>query len=105
MRNVVYGIERGKGKSTRAIYLSGHFNSPILVPTSDCRENILALARNLGVTIPTPITVAELSRIGTHVDNYVVDEADAVLSLLVAKASDGRVCNPAAMFITPNMKS
>lgn len=104
MSNIVYGVERGKGKSTRAIYLSEYFNSPILVPTSDYRENILALARRLGVTIPTPITVTELGRIGKHIDNYIVDEADAVLSSLVAVASAGCVNNPAAMFVTPNVK-
>lgn len=104
MSNIVYDIERGKGKSTRAIYLSEYFNSPILVPTSDCREYILALARKLGVTIPTPITVTELGRIGKHIDNYIVDEADAVLSSLVAMASAGCVNNPAAMFVTPNVK-
>lgn len=104
MSNIVYAVERGKGKSTRAIYLSEYFDSPILVPTSDCRENILALARKLGATIPTPITVTELGRIGNHIDNYIVDEADAVLSSLVAMASVGCVNNPSAMFVTPNVK-
>ena len=104
MSNIVYGIERGKGKSTRAIYLSEYFNSPILVLTSNCRENILSLARKLGITIPTPITVTELGRIGKHIDNYIVDEADAVLSSLVTMASGGCVNNPSAMFVTPNVK-
>lgn len=104
MRNVTYAIERGKGKSTRAVYLSEYFNSPILVVSNDRRENILALAERLGVTIPTPITVTELSRIGKHIDNYIVDEADDVLSSLVAVASNGCVNNPAAMFVTPNVK-
>ena len=104
MSNIVYGIERGKGKSTRAIYLSEYFNSPILVLTSNCRENILSLARKLGITIPTPITVTELGRIGNHIDNYIVDEADAVLSSLVTMASGGCVNNPSAMFVTPNVK-
>ena len=105
MRNVTYAIERGKGKSTRAIYLSEYFNSPILVVSNDCRENLLALAERLGVTIPTPITVTELSRIGKHIDNYIIDEADAVLSSLVAVASNGCVNNPSAMFVTPNAKN
>lgn len=87
MRNVTYAIERCKGKSTRAIYLSEYFNSPILVVSNDRRENLLELAGRLDVTIPTPITVTELSRIGTHIDNYIVDEADDVLSSLVAVAS------------------
>ena len=105
MRNVTYAIERGKGKSTRAVYLSEYFNSPILVVSNDRRENILALAERLGVTIPTPITVTELGRIGKHIDNYIVDEADDVLSSLVAVASNGCVNNPAAMFVTPNVKN
>ena len=105
MNNIVYSFGRGKGKSTRAIYLSEHFNSPILVTTSDQRENLLALARKLGVTIPTPITVTELGRIGKHINNYIVDEADAVLSSLVSMASAGCVNNPVAMFVTPNVKN
>lgn len=74
MRNIVYGIERSKGKSTRAVYLSEYFNSPILVVSNDRRENLLALADRLGVAIPTPITVLELSRIGKHIDNYIVGQ-------------------------------
>ena len=74
MCNVTYSIERGKGKSTRAIYLSEYFNSPILVVSNDRRENLLALAGKLGVTIPAPITVTELSRIGKHIDNYIVGQ-------------------------------
>ena len=105
MRNVTYSIERGKGKSTRAVYLSEYFNSPILVTTSDQRESLLELARKLGVTIPTPITVTELGRIGKHINNYIVDEADAVLSSLVSMASAGCVNNPVAMFVTPNVKN
>lgn len=105
MSNIVYAIERGKGKSTRAIYLSEYFKSPILALSNNHRENLLTLAKNLGVTIPTPITVIELGRIGKHIDNYIVDEADAVLSSLVAMASAGCVNNPVAMFVTPNVKN
>ena len=102
--NVNYALERGKHKSTRAVYLSEHYGAPILTTTNERRRHLIDLAEQLKVAIPNPIIVEELYKVPNHIENYIVDEADCVLEALISKQSMGHMSNPSAMFFTPNVK-
>lgn len=84
----IINLGRGQGKTVRLLYASEFNNAPILVPTFQQKDNIVQMSRKLGLKIPEPIVVSELTtdRIqGSSAVNkdLLVDEAPVVLKALL----------------------
>ena len=76
--------ERGKGKTTRLIRESSKLSIPILTTNSQRRMYIRALALQMDILIPKPITVYEIEHGMTRGLNYtnngvLVDDIDDIV--------------------------
>lgn len=100
----IYNIPRGRGKTLRAIFLSEYLNIPIICHSVSAKGYILDTSKKFGGKIPEPITVAELDTTykgHTAPDSgYIVDEAPAVLTALIAKATSSGLRNMEVMTLS-----
>ena len=82
--NIIIG-GRGSGRTTELIRMSAENNIYIVCLNRRRALNIAAMAREIGLTIPFPITVAELpiSRKSSWINEVYVDDADHVLESLI----------------------
>ena len=84
----IINLGRGQGKTIRLLYASEFNNAPILVSTFRQKDELVDKARKLGLKIPEPIVVSEIttSRIqNSHAVNkdLLVDEVPTVLQTLL----------------------
>lgn len=72
---------RGTGKTTSLIYTSAITGYPIVVSHTYMLRNIKALATEMGITIPEPMTLNELvgKRVGRNPENVLLDEGYRVI--------------------------
>ena len=54
-----YNLPRAAGKTTRLLYLSEHYQTPILC-THDKKHILIEKANQFGIDIPTPIDVNDI---------------------------------------------
>lgn len=77
---------RGSGKTTRLVYISEYTGHPVLVADERCKSYIKLLADKLNLTIPEPVTAAELFGARSEVRSYknilVDDSINVLISLL-----------------------
>lgn len=67
--------DRGKGKSTQLVYTSAVTQYPIITPYRTSIMHLMDLANELGVVIPTPMTVDDYKARGRIHENHVlIDE-------------------------------
>ena len=84
IENIIIG-GRGSGKTTKLIRMSAENNIYIVCLDRRRALNIAAMAREMGLTIPFPITVEELpiTRKSSWFTEVYVDDADQVLERLI----------------------
>lgn len=67
--------DRGKGKSTQLVYTSAVTQYPIITPYRTSIMHLMDLANELGVIIPTPMTVDDYRARGRiHENHILIDE-------------------------------
>lgn len=67
--------DRGKGKSTQLVYTSAVTQYPIITPYRTSIMHLMDLANELGVVIPTPMTVDDYRARGKiHENHILIDE-------------------------------
>lgn len=67
--------DRGKGKSTQLVYTSAVTQYPIITPYRTSIMHLMDLANELGVVIPTPMTVDDYRARGRiHENHILIDE-------------------------------
>ena len=79
-------VPRGKGKTTRMIYISEYTNYPILVCDESRKISTQRYAAELNAMIPDPITVGELfseRSEGKSYKNILVDDSRDILMALL----------------------
>lgn len=99
----IYDLQRGAGKTCKAVLLSSKKQIPILVHNISAKKIVRETAKRLGVNIPEPIAVCELkSQCGKRFNNseYIIDEGDEVIKALIAPASQHSLLNPVMMTIS-----
>lgn len=82
---MIYTGHRRSGKTTELIKLSHVTNYPIVCLTSMQKEEIERRAKQLGLSIPKPITTYDLPIRGIACDKVLVDELDIVLNKLIGR--------------------
>lgn len=99
----IYNLGRGKGKTLRAVVLSEYFNIPIVCANQERAQFIQLQAREKGFKIPECVAAGLIKEkfCGKHLDSgdYLVDDAEDVLSTLVKIASGGKLNNSLAITI------
>jgi len=53
----IYNLPRASGKTTRLMYLSEHYQVPILCCSSAMKDILIERARQYGVDMPNPMTI------------------------------------------------
>lgn len=82
--NRIYNLPRASGKTTRLMYLSEHYQVPILCCSSDMKDILIERARQYGIDIPTPMTIHDWRWNGSGNNRKVIiDEPFHVLSDLL----------------------
>ncbi|HAU85345.1 MAG TPA: hypothetical protein DCW90_07545 [Lachnospiraceae bacterium] len=67
--------ERGAGKTTQLLYTSETTQYPILTQTKYAADSLLKMAAEIGLSIPTPITITDMRRRGQKMpENIIIDE-------------------------------
>ena len=84
----IINLGRGQGKTTRLLYASEFNDIPILVATFQQKDLLVNRASILGLKIPEPIVVSELTTDRIRNSNAVkkdllVDEAPMVLQIIL----------------------
>ena len=84
----IINLGRGQGKTIRLLYASEFNNFPILCATFKHKDLLVEMAHSLGLKIPEPIVVSELttSRIQNSYavnKDLLIDEAPLVLQNLL----------------------
>ena len=84
----IINLGRGRGKTTRLLYASEWQHIPILCVTYAQKDNLVDQAKRLGLIIPEPIVVSEITsgRIrGNKVleKDLLIDDAHLVLQILL----------------------
>lgn len=83
MKKIILG--RGEGKTKELIQLSHDTNTYILVADRSRQREIFSFARDLGITIPNPVTVEDYMRThfrGSFIKHILIDDADDVLKTI-----------------------
>ena len=100
----IFNLPRASGKTMRLLYASEFNNAPILCATITQKQYLMEKARNLGLKIPEPISVADvvcnkLNRDTIKDRDILIDEVPMVLqNLLNALGMKGKV---KAITLTP----
>ncbi len=72
----IINLGRQQGKTTRLLYASEWQDTPILCATYQQKHYLMDMAKRLGLNIPEPIYVAEISKGSSVMDkDILVDEA------------------------------
>lgn len=80
----IINLGRQQGKTTRLLYASEFNDAPILCATHQQKQHLMYMAKELGLDIPEPIQVSEISKGSSIVDkDILVDEAPMVLEMLL----------------------
>ena len=80
----IYNLPRASGKTTRLMYLSEHYQVPILCCSSAMKDILIERARQYGVDMPNPMTIHDWR--WNESDNnrkVIIDEPFHVLSDLL----------------------
>lgn len=80
----VYIAGRGTGKTTHLIWVSANTGAVIVAPTYQMAKHIDQMARELGLIIPSPISIVEWAQLVSRKQvrseqRYLVDELQTVL--------------------------
>lgn len=82
--NRIYNLPRASGKTTRLMYLSEHYQVPILCWSSDMKDILIERARQYGIDIPTPMTIHDWRwNVSGNNRKVIIDEPFHVLSDLL----------------------
>lgn len=80
----IINLGRQQGKTTRLLYASEWQDTPILCATYQQKHYLMDMAKRLGLNIPEPICVAEISKGSNVMDkDILVDEAPWVLQMFL----------------------
>lgn len=80
----IINLGRCQGKTTRLLYASEWNDIPILCATYLQKQYLMDMAKRLGLHIPEPIYVGEITkRNDTMDDDILIDEAPWVLQMLL----------------------
>lgn len=91
----IFGLERGDGKTIRMLYASEYQNIPILCHSEIAKKCLTERAKALGINIPEPISVNELSdaKTAAGTGDLLVDDIPLVLQAILNKiGSKYNVC-------------
>lgn len=80
-----YNLPRAAGKTTRLLYLSEHYQTPILC-THDKKHILIERANQFGIDIPTPIDVNDIKNKKISFDEInevIIDEPILVFQNLI----------------------
>ena len=80
-------MSRGTGKTTLLVRRSAATNTPIVCATYDAVRLLKERAIEMGLRIPDPIPAAELKTLGRDVSSVLIDDADAVLRVILYEFS------------------
>lgn len=87
MKKMYYNLPRGSGKSTRMMYLSEHYQAPIICHSDSHKEYIMQQARKFGIDIPEPISLDELfsdtKKFLNNLDQIIIDESSILLGQII----------------------
>lgn len=78
----IYNLPRAAGKTTRMMYLSEHYQVPILCTVTG-KHIIQKKAAKFGIDIPEPITPQDIVDKKIKCDEIIIDEAEFVLKDLI----------------------
>lgn len=81
----IINVARGRGKTTRALFLSEYLNVPILCANPRYKKMLVDVANQYSIKIPSPLSVNELhtkSRLD-DISSVIVDETPMVLHALL----------------------
>lgn len=53
----IYNLPRASGKTIRLMYLSEHYQVPILCCSSETKDILIARAKQYGIDMPNPMTI------------------------------------------------
>lgn len=85
----IINLGRGQGKTIRLLYASEFQDIPILCATHSQKEHLLDMAESLGLKIPEPIIVSDLTSTTIKTEDILrekdllIDEAHWVLQSLL----------------------
>ncbi len=80
----IINLGRQQGKTTRLLYASEWQHIPILCATYQQKRYLMDMAKKLGLIIPEPIYVSEISKGDSVMDkDILIDEAPWVLQMLL----------------------
>lgn len=86
---------RQKGKSTELVKISAEKNIPIICVNDIRKRNLLSIAEKHWITIPTPITVKDISIINKYWEKsesnnsaVLIDDAEEVFEMLLKRKID-----------------
>lgn len=87
MKKMYYNLPRGSGKSTRMMYLSEHYQAPIICHSDSHKEYIMWQAKTFGIDIPEPISLDELfsstEKSFDNLDEIIIDESSILLGQII----------------------
>ena len=87
MRKTYYNLPRCSGKTTRMMYLSEHYQTPIICHSDSHKEYIMWQARTFGIDIPEPISLDELfsdtKKSLDNLDQIIIDESSILLGQII----------------------
>ena len=97
----IYALNRGRGKTTRLLYLSEFHKTPILCVFEQSKKHLLSKAQELGICIPTPLTITDITARGKRYENphVLIDEAQDFLQRLLSHVTGGEINEVLAMTI------
>lgn len=57
---IIYNLPRAAGKTTRMLYLSEHYQAPILCFSTSNKEILMERAKEFGIDIPDPLSINDI---------------------------------------------
>lgn len=91
----IYNLPRAAGKTTRMMYLSEHYQVPILCTVTG-KHIIKEKAAKFGIDIPEPITPQDIVGKKIKCNEIIIDEAEFVLKDLIVAITGNPVSVVAA---------
>ena len=89
----LYIAGRGKGKTQSLIYTSMYTGYPIICYSQIRKDNILSMAKTLGVDIKVPYTLQEYKNSrGRHEDVILIDDLNDMLPTILNEYFNNNVC-------------
>lgn len=76
----IYVQERKTGKTTRCIKISRSTGYPILCSDNNVKKIVKETAKRLNISIPEPLDVSEILKVGMEPEYVIVDELESVLN-------------------------